>query len=85
MAKIKEIFFAGSFYKVAGAKKFPHGKMIGIYDEPPSTHIDYLHLDIVREVYDCNNCQGCECVTCGGSGKIVGNLMGTNTPDWDKR
>ena len=76
MAKIKEVFFAGSFYEVAGTKNFPHGKMIGIYDEPPSKHIDYLHLDSVREVYDCNNCQGCGCTTCSGSGKIVGNLMG---------
>lgn len=31
----------GYSYMVAEVKQFPHGKMIGIYDEPPSKHIDY--------------------------------------------
>lgn len=28
-------------YEVAEIRQFPHGKMVGIYDEPPSKHIDY--------------------------------------------
>jgi hypothetical protein len=28
-------------YKVAEVRRFPHGYMIGIYDEPPSLHVDY--------------------------------------------
>ena len=35
-------------YEVAEIKKFPHGLMVGIYDEPPSKHIDYLNLTSVR-------------------------------------
>jgi hypothetical protein len=75
MNKIKEVFFAGAFYEVAEIKRFPHGKMIGIYDEPPSKHIDYLHPNSVHKVENCNNCQGCGCTVCNGFGKIVGELM----------
>lgn len=32
-------------YEVAEIKKFPHGKMIGIYDENNSLHIDYWNPD----------------------------------------
>lgn len=28
-------------YEVAEIKMYPHGPMIGIYDEPPSKHIDF--------------------------------------------
>lgn len=28
-------------YEVAEIKKFPHGWMVGIYDEPPGKHVDY--------------------------------------------
>lgn len=28
-------------YEVADIEKFPHGWMVGIYDEPPSKHVDY--------------------------------------------
>lgn len=35
--------FGGDIYEVAELKKFPHGWMVGIYDEPPSRHIDYLN------------------------------------------
>lgn len=28
-------------YEVAGVKKFPHGWLVGIYDEPPGKHVDY--------------------------------------------
>lgn len=28
-------------YEIAEIKRFPHGYMIGIYDEPPSKHIDF--------------------------------------------
>lgn len=28
-------------YEVARIEKFPHGNMVGIYDEPPSKHVDF--------------------------------------------
>jgi len=28
-------------YEVACIKPFPHGLMVGIYDEPPSKHVDF--------------------------------------------
>jgi hypothetical protein len=31
-------------YEVAELKQFPHGIMVGIYDEPPSKHIDYWNI-----------------------------------------
>lgn len=34
--------YAGSKYEVAHQKQFPHGIMVGIYDEPPSRHVDYI-------------------------------------------
>ncbi len=66
-----EIYFAGSFYEVAEIKKFPHGEMIGIYDEPPSKHIDYLNPHNVRRVYPCMGCQGQGCPACSGYGKLA--------------
>lgn len=30
-------------YEIAEIAGFPHGVMIGIYDEPPSDHIDYFN------------------------------------------
>jgi len=35
--------YAGSRYEVAHQRQFPHGVMIGIYDEPPSKHVDYIN------------------------------------------
>ena len=66
-----EVYYAGGFYTVAEIKDFPHGKMIGIYDEPTIKHIDYLNPNSVNEVYPCNNCQGGGCPVCGGYGKII--------------
>lgn len=37
------VIYAGSKYEVAEVRKFPHGLMVGIYDEPPSKHIDWLN------------------------------------------
>lgn len=62
------VFFAGAFYKVAEYKKFPFGTAVGIYDEPPSNHIDYLNPANVDEVAHCHNCQGGGCPVCGGFG-----------------
>lgn len=28
-------------YEVAELKRYPHGPMVGIYDEPPSKHVDF--------------------------------------------
>jgi hypothetical protein len=69
----EEIFYAGSFYEVSEIKDFPHGKMVGIFDEPPSKHIDYLSPSSVNEVYPCYACQGGGCPTCSGYGRIVGS------------
>ncbi len=66
-----EVYFAGGFYKVAEIKEFPHGIMIGIYDEYGTNHIDYLHPKDVRETYHCYACQGGGCPVCGGFGIIV--------------
>ena len=30
-------------YEVAEIRMFPHGPMVGIYDEPPSKHVDFLN------------------------------------------
>lgn len=67
-----EVFYAGHFYEFAGLKFFPHGDMIGIYDEPPSSkHIDYLQPENVSEVMPCHACQGGGCPVCSGYGKII--------------
>lgn len=67
----QEVFFAGGFYKVAEIKEFPHGIMVGIYDEPNSKHIDYLQPNSVNEVFPCYACQGGGCPVCGGYGRII--------------
>jgi len=65
-----EIFFAGSYYEFAELKEFPHGMMVGIYDEKPkSNHIDYLNPERLLKAYPCNRCQGGGCLDCGGFGK----------------
>lgn len=66
-----EVFFAGNFFEVAEIKDFPHGKMIGIFDEPPKKHIDYLNPNSVSKVNPCYACQGGGCPVCSGFGKIV--------------
>lgn len=67
-----EVYYAGDFYRVAEpSKEFPHGVMIGIYDEPPTKHIDYLNPESVNEVLPCPECQGQGCPTCNGYGRIV--------------
>lgn len=35
--------YAGADYEVAHQKQFPHGRMVGIYDEPPGKHVDYIN------------------------------------------
>ena len=78
------VFYAGTFYKVANYKKTPMGKMVGIYDEPPSNHVDYLNPANVDEVAHCHACQGEGCTVCGGFGlyttgrKLSGNQSGSN-------
>ena len=64
-----DVYFAEAIYKVAEIKEFPHGIMIGIYDEPG--HIDYLNPESVEEVIPCSNCQGGGCPTCNGFGRII--------------
>lgn len=42
-------------YQVAEIKMFPHGPMVGIFDEPPSEHIDYWNpksLTLVKEAFN---------------------------------
>lgn len=59
------ILYANNTYEVAYVKDFPHGKMIGIYDEKNSEHIDYLNPNNVQKVSICSNCQN-GCTTCNG-------------------
>lgn len=66
-----EVFYAGAYYLVAEIKKFPHGVMIGIYDELNSKHIDYLQPHSVNEVIPCHACQGGGCPTCSGYGTLI--------------
>lgn len=36
-------------YEVADIKHFPHGWMVGIYDEPPGNHVDWINpVSLVR-------------------------------------
>lgn len=35
--------YAGAKYEIAEVTRFPHGVMLGIYDEPPGKHVDYIH------------------------------------------
>lgn len=37
-------------YEVSAVKKFPHGYMIGIYDEPPTKHEDYWQATSLTRV-----------------------------------
>lgn len=39
-------------YEVAEIRMFPHGLMVGIYDEPPSKHVDFWNSDSVYRVTD---------------------------------
>lgn len=66
-----KVLFAGTEYEVAKIKLFPHGKMVGIYDEPPSKHIDYITPKSLHKVTGCNSCIGCGCPVCGGYGTIL--------------
>lgn len=65
------VFFAGGLYEVANILQFPHGKMVGIYDEPPSEHIDYLSASRLTATRPCNDCQRQGCPSCSGQGFIV--------------
>ena len=71
--KGNEIYHAGAIYEIAEVKDFPHGKMIGVFDQPSSKHIDYLNPQSVDEVYPCYACQGGGCPVCGGCGKLIGS------------
>lgn len=44
------VHYASASYEVADIKPFPHGIMIGIYDEPPSKHVDYLRPEALEKV-----------------------------------
>lgn len=73
LRKGSRVFYAGSIYEFATIKKFPHGVMIGIYDEPPLKHVDYLQPSNANVVYPCCACIGNGCPVCNGSGEIIGN------------
>lgn len=70
LKRVNEIYYAGAFYGCRN-KEFPHGIMIGIYDEPNTKHIDYLQPNSVNEVYPCYACQGGGCPVCSWYGRIV--------------
>lgn len=65
------VYYAGSFYKFAEIKQFPHGQMIGIIDEPKTGHIDYLKPSSVFATYPCNCCIGNGCPVCSGWGILI--------------
>lgn len=65
------IFFSDSFYEVAEIKEFPHGLMVGIYDDPATKHIDYLNPESINLVLPCYACQGGGCPVCSGIGVII--------------
>jgi len=73
LKKGNRIYYAGSVYDFATLKMFPHGVMVGIYDEPPTKHVDYLQPQNVNIVYNCPACIGNGCPVCNGSGEIIGN------------
>jgi hypothetical protein len=66
-----KIFYAGAFYEFAEIKEFPHGIMIGVYDEGKSKHVDYLNPESVSEVIPCYACQGGGCPVCSGLGVLI--------------
>lgn len=39
-------------YEVAEIRNFPHGLMVGIYDEPPSKHVDFWNPNSLHRVTD---------------------------------
>jgi hypothetical protein len=39
-----------TIYEVACFKAFPHGIMVGIYDEPPGKHIDFWNYNSLTKV-----------------------------------
>jgi hypothetical protein len=44
-------------YEVAEIRRFPHGIMVGIYDEPPSEHVDFWNqsgLTLLRRAGTCS-------------------------------
>lgn len=43
-----KIIYAGAKYEVAEVRKLPHGWVVGIYDEPPSKHVDWLNIGSVE-------------------------------------
>jgi hypothetical protein len=45
-------------YEVADLKRFPHGFMVGIYDEPPSKHVDYWNAESLTLATKCSVCDG---------------------------
>lgn len=45
-----KVLFAGAIYEVAEVRKFTFAWMIGIYDEPPSKHVDWLKPSSVELV-----------------------------------
>jgi NTP pyrophosphatase (non-canonical NTP hydrolase) len=48
-----KVKFAGGVYEVAEIRRSPH--MVGIYDEPPSNHVDFLTYDGVELVEKCGS------------------------------
>ena len=53
-----KVRFANAIYEVAEIADCSHGRFVGIYDEPPSKHIDYLKVESV-ELMQNNKCDFC--------------------------
>jgi len=39
----RKVKYGNAEYEVAHQRDFPHGRMVGIFDEPPSRHVDYIN------------------------------------------
>ena len=72
LRKGSKLYYAGAVYEFATIKKFPHGTMIGIYDEPPTMHVDYIQPSNIDNAYNCPACIGNGCPMCNGTGYIIG-------------
>jgi hypothetical protein len=44
-------------YEVAEIRRFPHGFMVGIYDEPPSKHVDFWNASSLTLAHKANRRQ----------------------------
>lgn len=52
--------YGNAEYEVAHQRDFPHGRMVGIFDEPPSRHVDYINPRNLTVPFQNTKISGCE-------------------------